>query len=120
MNVGKGQPAIGGEMGTIGPRTDDWLLSQAKDMMQPGDEALPGVSMTAKFLALDLLGMLSEKWEISEDGRVVVSDFAVHRMALSIAAIGAVGVQEFNGYPTPERVEKLAFVAGFLRKREGV
>ncbi len=101
----------------MGPNTQEWLLSQAKHMMQPGDDALPGVSPTAKCLALDMIGMLSAVWEVDEqDGRrIVISDWAVHRMALAIAAIGAVGVDQFDGCTGDERREKLAFVCGVLQ-----
>jgi len=92
------------------PNRTEWLLSQAKHMMQPGDESLPGVSPTAKCLALDMIAMLSAAWETDEeDGRrIVISDWAVHRMALAIAEIAVRGLDWFDGCDGGERRERLA------------
>lgn len=72
-----------------------WLLSQERSRARPGDEALPGVRCQASIEAHRIVDeILRPGSGVSEDGRIIVTSWAVHRMALRLAEIAERGLDE--------------------------
>ena len=74
-----------------------WLVSQHARQHRPGDDALPGVRADASVEAYRMLEMLMCASEITPEGQIVVSNWAVHRVALRIAEIADKGEAAFEG-----------------------
>ena len=82
------------------PANDDvrWLLSQHKDRHRPGDDALPPVRASAKVEALNIVEILQRASCVNERGDIVISDWAVHRVALRLADIAEQGLEATDGF----------------------
>jgi len=74
-----------------------WLVSQHARQYRPGDDALPGVRADASVEAYRMIEMLTRASEITPEGQIVVSRWAVHRIALRIAEIAETGEAAFEG-----------------------
>jgi len=79
------------------PEEPQWLVSQHERQHRPGDEGLPGVRADASAEAYRMVEMLTRASEITPEGQVVISFWAVHRMALRIAKIAETGEAAFEG-----------------------
>lgn len=78
---------------TAGNDDTRWLLSQHKDQLRDGDKALPPVRADAMTEAYNFVQMLQRASRISPQGEIVISYWAVRRMALRIAEIAANGLE---------------------------
>lgn len=79
---------------TTWPETE-WLVSQRKEDMRPGDETLPErVRLAAMIEANRIIADVLPRGSTIVDGRICVSAWSVHRLALRIAEIAEKGLED--------------------------
>lgn len=95
-----------------------WFISQAPAQWREGDELLAPVRASAACEAAAIVEMLRVACAV-EDGRVVISFWSMHRVALRIAEIARAGLDPLDGEDAMAAQQRMTTDSLFPHARSG-